>query len=197
MVYLDVIYGYFQTQLITQNKLNMKKFILTAMVATALFACGNKTETTDANSATASFPSNASGYTLDSSANTATLQKINELGWSGNEAQARTFYTDSAVVFDNGKKLTIDENMKMIPLFKSKGIAVKTEKYDAIWESVNNKANEDGIRNYVFAYENVAFTKGGKTVNVIVFQAVGFTKEGKIAKEWNVYDASALADFLK
>ncbi len=176
----------------------MKKFILTAMVATTLFACGNKTEkTTDANSATASFPSNASGYTLDSSANTATLQKINELGWSGNEKQARTFYIDSAVVFDNGNKLSIDENMKMIPMFKNKGIVVKTEKYDAIWESVNNKANDDGIRNYVFAYEEVSFTKGDKKVNIIVFQAVGFTKEGKIAKEWNVYDASLLADLLK
>ena len=168
------------------------------MVATTLFACGNKTETkTDANTANASFPSNASGYTLDSSANTATLQKINELGWAGNEKQARTFYTDSAVVYDNGKKLTIDENMKMIPLFKSKGVTVKTEKYDAIWESVNNKESEDGIRNYVFAYEEVSFTKGDKKVNVVVFQADGFNKEGKIVKEWNVYDASALADFFK
>ena len=176
----------------------MKKFILTAMVATALFACGNKTETTtDASSAATSFPSDASGYTLDSSANTATLQKINELGWSGSEVQARTYYVDSAVVYDNGKKMSIDENMKMIPMFKSKGIAVKTEKYDAIWESVNNKANEDGIRNYVFAYEDVSFTKGDKKVNVVVFQAVGFNKDGKIAKEWNVYDASLLADLLK
>jgi hypothetical protein len=43
----------------------------------------------------------------------------------------------------------------------------------------------------------VTFTKGDKKVNVIVFQAAGFNKDGKIVKEWNVYDASLLADLLK
>jgi hypothetical protein len=175
----------------------MKKLVLSAIVVTTLLACGGKTEKAETANATASFPANASGYNLDSSANTETLKKINELAWSGDLKTARTSYVDSAMVYDNGKKLTIDENMSMVTLFKSKGITVHTDSYDAIWESVNNKIDEIGVQNYVFAYEHVTFTKGDKKVTAILFQALAFNKEGKIVKEWDVYDTSAIAELLK
>ena len=90
----------------------MKKLVLSAIVATTLFACGGKTE--KAETATSTFPANASGYNLDSTANTESLKKINELAWSGDLKTARTSYVDTAMVYDNGKKITIDENMTMV-----------------------------------------------------------------------------------
>jgi hypothetical protein len=174
----------------------MKKVILSAIVATTLFACGTKTENAST-SPVANYPANASGYNLDSTANTATLKKINAAGWAGDVATAKAAYADTAVVFDNGTKQKLEENMEMLNLFKNKGIKVNVENYYAIWESVNNKIDENGVQNYTFAYENVAFSKGDKKVNVILFQVDAFSKDGKIVKEWNIYDASKIADLLK
>lgn len=171
----------------------MKKVILSVIVATTLFACGTKSE----NAATNSFPANATGYNLDSTANIATLQKINEAGAAGDTSIAKTSYVDTAVVYDNGKKMTIAENMAMIPMLKNKGITMHTDKYDAIWETVNNKVDENGVQNYVFAYETVSFSKGDKKITVTVFQVDAFNKEGKIVKEWDIYDTSALSELLK
>lgn len=175
----------------------MKKLVLSAIVATTLFSCGGKTEKTETAAAAPSIPANASGYTLDSTANTATLKKINEIGWNGDLNVVRAAYVDTAMVYDNGKKMTIEENMKMIPLFKSKGITVHTDSYDAIWETVNNKVDEIGVQNYVLAYEHVTFSKGDKKITVVIFQVDAFNKEGKIVKEWDLYDTSAIAELLK
>lgn len=172
----------------------MKRILLSAITTVVLFACGTKTETTNS---TAAYPANATGYNLDSTENIATLKRINEAAAAGDTSVAKASYVDSAVVFDNGKLQTLKENVAMIPMLKSKGITMHTDKYEAIWETVNNKANEIGIKNYVFAYENVSFTKADKKIVLTVFQAAAFNKDGKIVREWDVYDASALAELLK
>ena len=176
----------------------MKKTILLAMVATTLFACGTKTETSStAATTTPNIPANATGYNIDSTANIATLQKINESGSAGDTTIAKAAYLDTAIVYDNGKKVPIAENIKMIPFLKSKGVTMHVDKYDAIWETVMKKVDEIGVQNYVFAYETVSFTKGNKKSIVTVFQALAFNKEGKIVKEWDVYDPTSLIEFLK
>lgn len=175
----------------------MKKTILSAIIATTLFACGTKTETPSTNAAGPVVPANATGYNLDSTANMATLQKINESGAAGDTSVAKAAYLDTAIVYDNGKKVPIAENIKMIPFLKTKGVTMHVDKYDAIWETVNNKVDEIGVQNYVFAYETVSFTKGDKKSTIAVFQAIAFNKEGKIVKEWDVYDPTALIEFLK
>jgi hypothetical protein len=175
----------------------MKKTIYLAMLAATLFACGTKTETNSTTVTTPNFPTNATGYNLDSTVNIATLQKINESGSAGDTSVAKAAYLDTAIVYDNGKKVPIAENIKMIPFLKSKGVTMHVDKYDAIWETVNNKIDDIGVQNYVFAYETVSFTKGDKKSTITVFQAIAFNKEGKIVKEWDVYDPTSLNEFLK
>ena len=57
-----------------------------------------------------------------------------------------------------------------------------TIKYDVIWESVNYKANEKGVKNYVFAYCTNTWTKGEKSVQIVTFQ-VDAIKDGKIVED--------------
>ena len=172
----------------------MKKIIIAAISAATLFACGTKSDSTNA---TASYPANTLGYNIDSTANITTLKKINEAGAAGDTSIAKLYYVDTAVVYDNGKVQTLKENMAMIPYLKSKGVTMHTDKYDAIWEAVNNKVDQIGVQNYVFAYETVSFTRADKKITVTVFQVVAFNKEGKIVREYDIYDTSALVELLK
>lgn len=174
----------------------MKKVLFTAIIATSLFACGTKSEKTEA-TASASYPADATGYSIDSSANITALKKLNATEIDNYVDAAKAAYADTVTLFDNNRKQTLAESLANIPLLKSKGIKVHTDKYDAIWESVNNKVDDNGVKNYVFAYQHVSFTKGDKKVTVVLFQVDAFRADGKIVKEWNVYDTYELASLFK
>ena len=159
---------------------------------TTIFACQPKAETT----AISNYPSNATGYNIDSSANIETVKKALTAGLSYDTATTKTLYVDTASVWDNTTKQTLAQNMQMAGMFKSKAATVKLERIENIWESVRNKQDVDGSQSYVHVYMTVSVTRGGKKIEVIMNAVFAFNN-GKIIQEWDVYDTSAMMEILK
>lgn len=170
----------------------MKKFILTAMIATTLFACVNTTD----EKAVSDYPSNAVGYNLDSSASIDLVMKMAKSMESLDTATYRSTYAPDAIFHDNLDSMNLDQNISMISLFNGKGITVKIEEIKPIWEAVNKVPSEKGITNYVISFQSILFTKGDKQVKVII-NSVDAIKDGKITEEWLVYDTKLMSELLK
>ena len=175
-----------------QNNTNMKKLMASIAIVTTLLACQQKNET----SATASYPANASGYHLDSSANTDLVLKTVKAMESMDTATYRSIYASNAIFHDNLDSMNLDQNVSLISLFKEKGVAVKIIETAPIWEEVNKVASPAGITNYVISYQLGEFTKGDKKVKVIM-NTVDAMKDGKIVEEWITYDTRKIYELLK
>jgi hypothetical protein len=169
----------------------MKKLLLGLIVTASLFACTNPKETS---TATAALP-NTTGYTVDSSANIDLIKKSNTAGSTGDLETYKSTYSDSAVFHDNLKKITLSDNLEMVAQFKKSGLTFSIE-YGALWETINNKADEKGVSHYVLGYLTVNFKKGDKSVKVGQFQ-IDAVKDGKIVEEWIVYDPTELMSLMK
>jgi hypothetical protein len=169
----------------------MKKMILSLLVITSMIACESKTE-----KPASAIPSNAVGYDLDSSENINIAKKAIEAGINADSVTFRSIYVDTAAIFDNKNKQTIFESLKMAPFFKSKGVIMKLENINVIWESVNFKADDLGVTNYVHAYLDASLTKETKKVMVGINAVFAF-KNGKIVREWDTYDTAQLMELLK
>ena len=48
----------------------------------------------------------------------------------------------------------------------------------------------------MYCYLTTTFTKGEKSVDVVMFQADLFNKDGKIVEEWLVYDQTAIGALM-
>ncbi len=169
----------------------MKKLLMGLIVAASLVACTNPKETS---TATAALP-NTSGYTVDSSANIDLVKKSNTAGSTGDFETYKSTYSDSVVFHDNLKKTTMSDNLEMLAQFKKAGLSFTIE-YGALWETINNKADEKGVSNYVLGYLTVTFKKGDKSVKVGQFQ-IDAVKDGKIVEEWIVYDPTDVMSLMK
>ena len=170
----------------------MKNFLFTCLVVTAIFGCtgnSNKSTTTD-------YPANAVGYNLDSSANIDIVKNMVHSFEVMDSVNYRSSYSDNAKFHDNGRDLSLEENLGNFAFFKSKGISLKVEKVDPIWEVVNKEAAPDGVTNYVISFQHMTFTKGDKQVKVIM-NVVNAMKDGKIVEEWGLYDSKPLMDFMQ
>jgi hypothetical protein len=178
----------------------MKKALFSAIIATALFACGtsgDKTSTSTANAASpSSYPANAVGYTLDNSENINTVKKAINAGVSSDSAVFMEIYADTAAIYDNMHKQTIFENMKMAKFFKSKGVTMSLDKINAIWETVGNKPDDIGITNYVNVYFDASLSSATKKVTTRINAVFAF-KNGKIVREWDTYDSAPFMELLK
>lgn len=159
---------------------------------TTLFACQPKTET----SATANFPANATGYNVDTTANTATVLKAIQAAENLDTTAYKSFYTSDAVFHDNLDSTNLAQNVGMFNMFKSKGVSFKIIKTEPIWELVNKVASPTGVTNYVISYQLAEFTKGDQKVKVIMNSVDAF-KDGKIVEEWNTYDTRKMYEILK
>jgi prepilin-type processing-associated H-X9-DG protein len=171
----------------------MKKTIALIALTGLLFVSCKKEATTEAT--TPEIPKTANGYTLPTSENIDFLKKCNAAWVDGNVAEYKSYYADDVVFHDNNKPTTLAENVAINSEFLKSGIKL-TIKYDVIWEEINFKADEKGVKNYVLAYCTNTWTKGDKSIEVITFQ-VDAIKDGKIVEEWNVYDSAQLMDLLK
>ena len=169
----------------------MKKIFFSLLVITSIVACESKTEKT-ANST----PANAFGYAIDSTENINTVIKAINAGVSSDSAVFVSIYADTAVIYDNMNKQTIFDNMKMASLFKSKGITMKLEHINDIWETVSYKPDNRGITNYVNVYFDASFTKGTQKLTTRINAVFAF-KDGKIVTEWDTYDSAPLVELLK
>lgn len=170
----------------------MKKIIYCVVITSTLFACQSKSST----SASSKYPDNASGYNLDSSANTEIVLRTVKAMEAMDTVAYRSFYAADAVFHDNLDSMTLDQNVSLISSFKTNGVAVKITSTAPIWEIVNNVASPTGVTNYVISYQFGEFTKGDKTVKVVMNTVDAF-KDGKIVEEWITYDTRKIYELLK
>ena len=169
----------------------MKKIVGALLVVISIAACQSKTEQT-ANTV----PSEAFGYTLNNSENINTVKKAIDAGIGSDSAVFVSIYADSAAIYDNMTKQTIFDNMKMASALRSKGITMKLEKINDIWETVGFKPDQRGISSYVNVYFDASFIKGTQKLTTRINAVFAF-KNGKIVTEWDTYDSAPMAALLK
>ena len=170
----------------------MKKFILACLVVSTIIACSPKTET----ASTFAAPKDLTSYNLDSSANIDLVKKMIVAFEAMDSATYRACYADTAKFHDNGKDMTLDQNIGNFSYFKSSGLTFKVVSIEPIWEIVNKEASPNGVKNYVISFQNTIYKKGGKEVKVMVSMVDGI-KDGKIVEEWSIYDSKAMMELIE
>ena len=93
-------------------------------------------------------PSNATGYTIDSSANTDLVIKASNALINNDTTAYKSCYSSDAIFHDNNDSANLTQNVAGIQAMHDKGIVWKLNKIGAIWETVdlNPKANEKGLQ---------------------------------------------------
>ena len=169
----------------------MKKLLFLAFIAFAVVSCTQKGQ----NSAAAVDP-HQFGENYDSTAYMDVIKATFKDIESYDSVAYRARYADTAKFHDNDKLITLNENVALQSQFVAAGIKAKVKDGYPMWSShFNFKDGSQG--DYVYTYLTVTFTKGDKSVDVVVFQANRFNKDGKIIEEWLVYDTSKLAELMK
>ena len=169
----------------------MKKIILMAIVAISVASCSQKGENT-----TVSTDSHQFGFVYDSTAHMDVIKGTFKDIATYDTISYASKYADTAKFHDNGRLTNLNENVEILKQFKEKGITLKVNDGYPMWSShFNFKDGSQG--DYVYSYLNTTFTKGEKTVDVVMFQADLFNKDGKIVEEWLVYDLTGIAELMK
>lgn len=176
-----------------KNKTNikMKKLAIFALVAFTAYSCTSKNATTATNNDSHQF-----GVNFDSTANMDVIKSTFADMEAYDTLSYVKKYADTAVFIENGKKTNLAENVAIQRNLIAAGIKATINKDYAMWSSQFNF--KDGTQSdFVYAYITVTFSKGDKKVDVVIFQADKFNKDGKIDKEYLVYDQSGLASLMK
>ena len=168
----------------------MKKIAFFAFIAISVVACAPKGESTNATADTHYF-----GEMYDSTANMDVVKGTIKDIENYDSATYRTRYADTAKFHDNDKLTNLNDNVALQGQFMASGVKVKVKEGYAMWSSHFNF--KDGTHgDYVYTYLTATFTKGDKSLDVVMFQADLFNKDGKIVEEWMVYDQSKMATLL-
>jgi hypothetical protein len=171
----------------------MKKTIALIALTSLLFVSCKKEAAADV---VAKNP-NEGGINLTTSENTDMIKQMNVFASKFDTESINKLYVPGAVIHDNLKLMTIEENMKNLAFLQSQGVTITLPTDPLVWEAVNNKPDEKtGITNYVISYYEVTFTKGDKKASVI-FNMNFAIKDGKIHEEWDTYDTAPLIELLK
>lgn len=169
----------------------MKKIVFSAIIALSIVACTQKNNYT-----TAAVDSHQFGENYDSTAYMDVIKATFKDVESFDSVTYRTRYADTAIFHDNDKVGTLNENVALQSQFKAAGISAKVKDDYVMWGShFNFKNGSQG--DYVYTYMTITFTKGDTSIDVVAFQANQFNKDGKIDKEWLVYDQSKMATLMK
>ena len=170
----------------------MKKIISLITLTVLLFVSCKKTDTM----ALLSKKPNQTGINISSSENIELIKKMVDQVTKFNMVDFRSNFAPSAILHDNRKNLTVDENVKMLEDLKAKGIVFTMGKEPLIWEVINDKPDtKTGVTNYVISFYETTFTKGTKSV-VIVYNMNFAMKDGKIQEEWDMYDSADLVKLI-
>jgi hypothetical protein len=170
----------------------MKKIISLITLTVLLFVSCKKTDTM----ALLSKKPNQTGINISSSENIELIKKMVDQVTKFDMVDFRSNFAPSAILHDNRKNLTVDENVKMLEDLKAKGIVFTMGKEPLIWEVINDKPDtKTGVTNYVISYYETTFTKGTKSV-VIVYNMNFAMKDGKIQEEWDMYDSADLVKLI-
>ena len=169
----------------------MKKLLFLAFIAIAVVSCTQKGQ----NSSAAVDP-HQFGENYDSTAYMDVIKATFKDIETYDSVAYRARYADTAKFHDNDKLITLDENVALQGQFVAAGIKAKVKDDYVMWGSHFNF--KDGTQgDYVYTYLTVTFTKGEKSVDIVIFQANRFNEDGKITEEWLVYDTSKMADLLQ
>lgn len=167
----------------------MKNLVLSAIIALTVVSC------TQSGQNKAAVNPHQFGESYDSTAYMDVIKASFKDIESYDSVVYRARYADTAIFHDNGKLITLNENVALQGQFAAAGITAKVKDDYVMWSShFNFKDGTEG--DYVYSYLTVTFTKGDQAVDVVVFQANRFNKDGKIAEEWIVYDTSQMATLL-
>lgn len=168
----------------------MKKIAFFTAIVISVMACSPKGENT-----TATVNPHLFGEMYDSTAYMDVVKGSFKDIESYDSTTYRARYADSAKFHDNDKLTNLDENVGLQKQFIAAGIKAKVKKGYAMWSSHFNF--KDGTQgDYVYTYLTVTFTKGDKSIDVVMFQADLFNKDGKIVEEWLVYDQSKIGTLM-
>lgn len=170
----------------------MKKIVLSALLATALF-----TSCKEAKQASPETPENSTGYTLDKSANIDYAKQTLISCAKGDLDTYKSLYADTVIFWDNSTKETLQENINIFKAIQSKGISIKLDTFYNAFETIKKVPSLDnGAVNFIHLYCVLTFSKGDKKVSIDFYQANAL-KGGKIVREWDYYDASGLNELMK
>jgi hypothetical protein len=179
---------HYQANKKSKNK-KMKKIALIIITTISLMSCDTKSNGHNV-------PSNATGYTIDSSANTDLVIKAANALVNNDTTTYKSCYSSDAIFHDNNDSANLTKNVAGIQAMHDKGIVWKLNKIGAIWETVdlNPKANEN--TSYVISYQNYTLTKGDKSI-VVRFNVLNNIKDGKLMSEYLRYDNSGITELMK
>ena len=168
----------------------MKKIMFLAILAVSTVACTQKSEST-----TVTDP-HQFGFNYDSTAQMDAIKATFKDLENYDTASYISKYADSAKFHDNGKLTNLTENVGLQVGFNAAGIKAKVKDDYVMWSShFNFKNGNQG--DYVYTYLTVTLTRGDKSVDVVMFQANAFNKDGKVKEEWLVYDQSNMGSLMK
>lgn len=137
------------------------------------------------------------GVMIKKSANIEMVKKLTAMATSLDFENFKANFAPNAVIHDNRKDITIDENINVLKDIKAKGMTLTLGNDPLIFEHVNYKADEKtGVSNYIFTYYDATFARGGKSV-VINYNMIFAIKDGKVVEEWDIYDSAPIMELLK
>lgn len=168
----------------------MKKLVCLAIIAISVVACTQKSENSAGVANAHQF-----GENYDSTSYMDVIKGTFKDLENYDSVTYRARYADTAKFHDNDKLTTLNENVALQGQFIAAGIKAKVKDDYAMWSShFNFKDGSQG--DYVYTYLTATFTKGDKSIDVVMFQADRFNKDGKIVEEWIVYDQSKVATLM-
>jgi hypothetical protein len=167
----------------------MKNILFSLAVIISLMSCDTKSNGHN-------IPSNATGYTIDSSANTDLVRKAANAIVNNDTTTYKSCYSSDAIFHENNDSANLTQNIAGLQAMRNKGVVWKLNKIGAIWETVYLNPKANGKTSYVISYQNYTLTKGDKSI-VIRFNILNNIKDGKLMSEHLRYDNSGIAEFMK
>ena len=170
----------------------MKKIFFSLVVITSFMACDTK----QIKPVKHDYPSNATGYTLDSTANTDLVKKALHALIINDTITYKDTYSSNAIFHHNTDSMNLSQNMAMIKAQFDSKIEMKIFGVPEIWELVNNNPDKNGINHYVLSFIDFQLTKGGRSMKLII-SFCDLIKDGKQVEEYLIYDKSSIAELMK
>ena len=167
----------------------MKKIALFVITTILLMSCDTKSNGHIV-------PSNATGYTISSSANIDLVKNAANALVINDTNTYKNCYISNVIIRDNNDSANLTQNIAAVKPMFNKGIIWKLNKIPMIWETVVINPDEGGATSYVISFRKYTLAKGGKSINVR-FLVVDDIRDGKIIAEWLRYDKSGINELMK
>ena len=167
----------------------MKKIALFFITTISLMSCDTKSNGNKV-------PSNATGYTIRSSANIDLVKNAANALVNNDTTTYKNCYISNVIIRDNNDSANLSQNIAAVQPMFNKGIIWKLDTIPLIWETVVINPDEGGATSYVISFRKYTLAKGGKSINVR-FLVVDDIRDSKIIAEWLRYDKSGINELMK